>query len=217
MSDYTKKSTDDYIPYRTQQPDKSFLYGRDAGFFLPLFQSLGTFAVSFLALTLLGWIWNWTYMLEIAVTASTILFALYWFVALFRWNLVSWLEQVTGLDLNGDNQIGKPKSTPVMKLRISDVTDGRFSQTDTELPAKPDKMIAFFRGALNGRGFANRTWAGAGKLFSDPQFRKIIDLLKARELIQYKDGNASNGFEWTDEGRTIADEVASGNVEVLYE
>ena len=213
MSYTPKPSTDEFIPYRQPAPDKSFLYARDAGFVLPLLQSIGTGAVSFLTLALLGWIWDWVHLWEIAVTAAALTTGLYWFLALARWNLVSWLENVTKLDINGDGQIGKPKAAPVMKLRISDVSNGRYSQTETELPTDPERLTVFARAILGGRSFSERTWSGSGKLFSGPQYRKLIEVLKARGLIQQKGDDERLGFELSAAGQATFEQIVSGNAE----
>jgi hypothetical protein len=100
-------------------------------------------------------------------------------------------------------QAEAPNAAPrVIRVELPTVTDdGHYSEKDFNLPdgITMDMMEKLAVGILEtSRPFTYREWAvGAGKVFTDPQYRKLQDLFEAKNLIEKK----GTGFVITDDGK----------------
>lgn len=191
-----------------QQPaedTRRHLFTTAAGVILPLLQALATGLIVFVLAGFYAWLlrspvwWKWGAVIAGAVVLVT------WLVMLWRWlSLTRPLEQITGIDLNRDGHIGPP---PVLKVQLTS-EDKRQTQI-VEIPY-PERLPTLARGLLGGVGLAERNWAGHRKLYSQPEFYKVLEALKAAGWIRYKNRfEPRNGYELTPSGRAVMVRAAS--------
>ena len=96
-----------------------------------------------------------------------------------------------------------PTTAPkVIRVELPTVTDdGHYSEKDFNLPdgVTMEQMSALAVGILEmKRPFSYREWAvGPGKVFTDPQYRKLQNLFDVKALIEKKGGT---GFEFNADG-----------------
>lgn len=137
------------------------------------------------------------------------------------WAVLWSIETLTNLDLNGDGLTGKPE-TVLHEYAISlqqPEGKGKVLVKFTLPPGVNDEMLYhFFRGVLHGYGTATHTWAGAGQVFSRPQFDGLKAILISRGLAcLLTPGQANSKWALTEEGelfgRQVVTEWESGNDE----
>lgn len=185
----------DLIPPVPQESERAHLFTPAAGVLLPLGQAAATGAMAGLA----AWIfaallrspaaWRW----GVGVFAGVLLLA--WLLLLWRWlGLTAPLERLTGLDLDQDGYIGPP---PTIRVEVQ---NGRHT-TIAELPYA-DRLADFARGVLAGSPISERTWSGAGALFSQSEFRQVRDIFLARGWFRWSNPDApQQGIELSPAGR----------------
>ena len=87
--------------------EKAFLHTQQAGAFLPLLQSvitgilLGLLALAVLLVLRVRDAWVWAALIGLSVTT------LVWAALQLHWFLLTRIEKMTGMDLNGDGLIGQ--------------------------------------------------------------------------------------------------------------
>ena len=122
-----------------------------------------------------------------------------------RW---SWrLERILGVDLNGDNVIGRP--APPETVRIEMIENGGQDVQFIDLPSA-DKLPALASGLLQGRQFSQAVWTGGGQLFSRGEFEALRAELLRRGLAAYRNPQApAQGLVLTAAGRAIFKRLAN--------
>lgn len=138
-----------------------------------------------------------------------------WFwIAWHRWEdnasyydeLLSRFEEVTGLDLNQDGQVGEPeRPEPVRMEVINQGQDGFRQMLRFDLPGQVD-TAAFFDFASGvareGRGLAESQWIGKGKPFSRNTYGALLQVMQQAGVVRWVDGaNHAAGRELTGSGR----------------
>jgi len=108
-------------------------------------------------------------------------------------------EEASGIDLNGDGQIGKPQPT----FRIEDVTrHGNATQMRyMDMPGGPERFAQWGAAILNGRSLGEARWTGLGRLYKKADYQEMRDELIDKEWAAWKkaDHHAS-GWYITEKG-----------------
>lgn len=131
-----------------------------------------------------------------------------WYLLLRQHSDLLWeIETITGVDLDGDGQTGKPSVTR-LKVEIP-ATEQRGSQTKIlELDATPEELKAWAKGMLIGR-MAESDWVGKGRLFSKDRFRSLRGECIERGLMRWTNPKAhAQGVEFTAVGRWVFKKLA---------
>jgi len=191
---------------------------REAAVVIPLFQALITGAASAVVIgVVIGGFLIWMDRPAVipALLAAGVSFPvvalLSWMNRMNDWRRLIWhLETAFRVDIDQDEEIGDPEPeerTATVRVEVVDRETGR--QVWCELP-NADKLPAFFRGVLTGRGLAETTWGGKGKLFSLPEYRAFRETLLRRGWIEYVDPDAPLlGYRLTRAGEAVARHFAS--------
>lgn len=140
-----------------------------------------------------------------AVASFPVITLAAWLNRMADWRSLIWqLETALKVDIDQDETIGEPET---VRVEVLEKDTGR--QVFGELP-HPRKLPAFFSGVLAGRGLAETTWGGKGKLFTLPEFRNLRDILLQRGWIEFKDPEAPlMGYRLTRQGEAVARYFAS--------
>jgi hypothetical protein len=71
-----------------------------------------------------------------------------------------------------------------------------------KIPVAPEKFLKLAIGIVNRRlPFTGEEWSGKGKLFSDPQFRKLRSYLVTNQYVVQSSGNGpNNGYVFNRNG-----------------
>ena len=213
------REKEEYVPYRQvpQVADKKFLHQREAGFDVIFLQTVAVALLSFLALAVLGYVWRWRNMWQIASTVAVVLTLVYWLLSLVRWNVNSWVESATGLDLNHDGVIGKQEAPQRASLRVTVNTvkeNGHYQSQVLELPGEAESLARMAAGVLRGLPFTESQWAGKNKPFSVPEFRELRGLMLKRGLAEYVNAKApQQGIVLSASGKAVFEGLAEGEIE----
>lgn len=199
---------------------KAFLHTREAAAWVPLMQSAITallvtvaFSAALIALDVRRW-WGW------AIAGGVITLIWMWWRLLNHWfRLTAHLEQLTGLDLNGNGRVDEPEEVePVpqtVKVQLSRVSEsGSWSGEYFDLPGSLEDLKTLARGLLDGRPFTEREWTGRGKPYASEAFRSMRRELLRRGLIELASAkDARQGYVLTDEGAAFMSELVGGEQE----
>jgi len=82
------------------------------------------------------------------------------------------IEEITGLDLDGDGEAGKP----VQQTFMIEVTT-RGSIKRIPFPGQPARFACLVKGLLAGAPLTEKKWTPASKLYSKPTLRRIRAIL----------------------------------------
>ena len=129
-----------------------------------------------------------------------------WTVLQFHWFNLTALEKFTGLDLDGDKEVGEPQQPVVNTVRVNihEVSEDGYPRMQTaNFPVSPEDLTKLARGLLAGRPFSEGEWCGDGKPFSKKQFKAMRTEMLQRKLIKLrnpKPGGGSQGFILTKSG-----------------
>lgn len=197
---------------QTNYADRQFLHTFLVGAFLPLVQATITAVMAFIGTLTLLYLVNAIDLLKPALIVAAVTWVLTWLYLQRRWLNLTSFERMTGIDLNGDGQIGTPKKpAEPLVIRLDEWgANGHFRSRTMNLDVTREQLAALARGLMDGVPFTERKWTGAGKPFSSGQFRKLrSDWLKQNllELVSDKDGR--QGFDFTDEGWAMLEKLAS--------
>ena len=193
-----------------QQPtysDRQFLHTFLAGALLPLVQATITAVMAFIGTLTLLYLFDVVDLLKPALITASIVWVLTWLYLQRRWLTLTSFERMTGIDIDGDGQIGKPVKEPeVVRIQIDEVTaDGHIRQNRfANLPISNDKLTVIARGLLGGRSFSEREWSGAGKILSSNEFRTLRTEMIKRGLLEVaNDKDQRQGYVLTRTGRAV--------------
>lgn len=186
--------------------DRQFLHTFLAGAFLPLVQATMTAAMAGIATLTLLYIFNAVDIVKPMLIVSAVVWVVTWLYLLRRWLSLTALERLTGIDINGDGQIGKPKAkAEPLVIRLDEVDKGHYRQRMINIDdVTAEQLTEFARGMLAGRPFTEREWTGKGKPFSSGQggsFRRFrSNWLKHGFVTIVSDKDNRQGFDFTDSG-----------------
>ena len=132
--------------------------------------------------------------------------AIAWLRLLWRWlDLTRPLELATGLDLDGDGQIGEPAT---VRIQLTS-DDGRQTQL-MDLPTTEAKLITLAHALAAGAPLSESEWTGAGKLYSRSEFRTLRDEFLARGLVTWTSpDDHRQGVTLTKPGRAMMQYLAT--------
>ena len=143
--------------------------------------------------------------LALAIAAGT------WLLLLsdVRRRLLWAVERVTGQDLNHDGATGDPTKR-VLEVHVKDGGQTRIVGADW-LGIDDDRLIAFARGVIGGRGLAEGAWAKDKTAFPKGinEYRKLRGRLLEAGLIQKVSAAGNVGFELTHAGRAVLGRLAA--------
>ncbi len=178
--------------------EKNFLFEREAGVWLYLRQSLTVMAFVFMGGMIIGWVSSqgeltpdWSLMTSIATLVAWISGFAYFIFSLWRWNLLSWLETKTGMNLDSDPRIGNGKGKrPTMVVKVV-LPDGSVRVNDTELPKARAKrcMRAVAAATLADRPNSQKAMSGE---MSRPDHEKTMLAYTKLGVLRKEDPSVSN-------------------------
>lgn len=121
-------------------------------------------------------------------------------------DLLSRFEEVVGLDIDRDGQIGQPeKQEPVQMEVVHRGQDGFRQMLRFDLPAQVDEagFYNFAAGVTReGRSLAESQWIGRGQPFSRNSYGALLQAMEQAGIVRWVDsGNHAAGRELTGGGR----------------
>lgn len=159
--------------------------------------------------------WEWVGYIIYGVAASNVFFLIYSVVKKHQ------LDQIRA-EQDHYAEIMKLDVTKTKTKVVIDKTPltGYMSQTFNELNIAPAKLVKFARGVMiEGKPMTIREWTPLkrGRLFSDPEWRRLIAFMKApdwedkrtRFIVQINPNNENDGFELTAAGRKWLEDVVA--------
>lgn len=194
------------LPTSNVDLSRSYFHTLPVAVVYPLLQSAITGASLGLCASALAWFVGNERPLAIGLLVACLAQAITWLVTLSRWHRwVYKLEDVTGMDLNRDGEIGRP----VEPVRVELVGDNGRSTKFIDLPAKEDQLVQLGTGLLQGTPFSEMNWTGRGAAFSKNEFRDIRNEMIRRGLLRWINPNArAQGLELTYPGRAVMTKFA---------
>ena len=185
-------------------PSRQYLHTTQAGAVLPFLQASITGAILGSLALILAYTWRardpWTWGGLVAVLA----WAITWLQLQRHWFTLTNLEKLTGLDLDGNGEIGNEPQRPAeIRIKLSEINDGgHYHETVYPLPATLEQMQALAEGLTQGLPFSERTWTGSGRPFSVNEFRALrSEMIKRGLLILASDKDPRQGYSLTKPGR----------------
>jgi hypothetical protein len=171
--------------------NKSYLHTVTAGVTLPLLQSGVTCLVCGLVGVGLGLWFRWRSWPVVSLGLGLVGFTLSWYLLQKHWLSLTGLERLTGIDLDGNGQIGNlsPQSKALDEVRVyvSEVKpDGHITgnQSIYNFPCTSEQLVELARGLVEeGESFSERTWCGSGRPFSVGTFRELRSEFIRRGLV----------------------------------
>jgi hypothetical protein len=203
--------TDIPVAQPAPREERSYLHTRGAGVAVPFMQSVVT---AFIVAALFGvafWAFGLRRMEKVTVLIFVIALAWDWFNHRRHWfGLTAVLENIVNRDLDGDKVIGEPQT---IRIQVDKIESGRVHVTSLyDLPVDARRFKTLCEGLVADPPlpFSERQWAGKGKSFSGPEWRKLQAEMKRRELIVLRDASApKQGYILTPAGVAMALKVAA--------
>jgi len=183
--------------------EKQFLHTFSAGALLPLLQSTITAFVIFIVVFVIATlVFDAVDPFKPAGVIATLVWGFTWLSLQKRWLSLTRLEEIFNVDLNNDQVIGEPQ---VVKIQVTDVKEsGHVEIHNIDLPTTPQKLSALAQGLLNGMSCSEKTWTGAGKPFSSPEFRSLRTEMLRRGILEYvSPKDPRQGIQLTKVGRAV--------------
>lgn len=194
----------------------SIIMGPRGGVYTPLLISLTTglitFAFSVVVMNKAGVMdpWGWGAIIGL----GSIL--LVWAVSIRRWfeyaysAFIGYAETLTGLDLDGNDNIGNQPLPPREILyKVQDAEGGQFKQINYKLPY-PGLHKALADHILGGGDYSEgQLTRGHRALFTRSQFTDLREALLKRDLLAWRDpGQKRQGVAFTDAGLDLLRRIA---------
>lgn len=117
-----------------------------------------------------------------------------WLLRMDTHQKLLWLvEVVTGRDIDGDQEIGKPEPVDPVRLEVvTEPTPGKFAGLNIDLPDGVDRVLFAHWASMvvnNGMSTGREHWTGKGRPFGRPLYDKFLTALEAAGIIHdYGDG-----------------------------
>lgn len=186
--------------------DNTYLHKREAGFTIPLYQSLATggFSAAIVLLLMLMYgsiqwrsMFYWTMMVFLVVTF------IMWMVLLYNWFILS-IERFTGRDINGDGVVGPVIGEEIIHPVRIDVIQG--NATDRVFYANGKQLADVADAVLSGVPFSQRRLS---HILSRSEFERMRDELKERFLLEERDPkNPEQGYQLNERGIAMFRDIA---------
>lgn len=169
---------------------------------VPLAQSLVTGLLASVVFAVItpafpGWTWYTGPVIGLVVVA------LAWIFLLWAGRGMLWvIEEITGMDINGDGDVGQPQKRVVEVA----VKEGRSTRL-AELPGDEAGLIRFCQWIAAGDSFSEKTAQSCG--YGVTNFRKLRDIFISRRWGYWKNPDSpQQGVELTVGGQQIIRELA---------
>jgi hypothetical protein len=186
--------------------DKQFLHTFQVGLLLPLAQASVIAVMSMVGTLVILYLFDAVDFVKPMLVMGVLTWIVAFVYLMRRWLNLSALERMTGMDINGDGQIGAEKKKPSepLVIRLDDVRNGNYRSRTMEVNATEEQLRELADGLLNGKPFTEREWTGRGKPFSSGQggsFRALRAVwLKQGILEVVSDKDNRQGFDFSDMG-----------------
>ncbi len=187
--------------------ETSYLHKREAGFTIPLYQSMATggfaAAIVLVLMAMYGRV-EWRSMFYWTMITFLVITLIMWMILLYNWFILS-IERFTGRDINGDGVIGPTIGAEVIHPVRIDVIRG--NSTDRVFFENGKKLADVADAVLSGVPFSQRRLSS---ILSRSEFERLRDELKERRLLDERDtDNPEQGYAINEDGmdmfRNIAD------------
>lgn len=153
-----------------------------------------------------GWPW---YVIPLApLTIGPLFFLFLWFNLRSYWTWI--VETVLTADLNGDGVVGKPeRATPEIRIAL-ERNNGQ--NVDYGYLPYPEKLPELVEGVIGNKiKFTFSNWAGKGKLYSQPEWKKFVDALIHYGYAKWdKPERHQDGVSLTHDGITVLTRIYEG-------
>jgi hypothetical protein len=153
-----------------------------------------------------AWVWGLAVMLAVMLGM--------WLALLTRWMSLTSLETLTGIDINRDGVIGKPKSkgapSRVVQVNLRTIQNsGHLSEVRMlRFPGEAEAMVMFATALLGGASMSERNWCGDGKLFSKENYRAIKKIMEENKLFEPKnEKDTRQGYRLTQAGVQTMEQI----------
>lgn len=186
-----------------QQDVRRHYQSRMVAVTIPFYQSLISGALAGVLVAILLYALNvkpkWI-LVGFALTVVAVT-AIVWWVRLRDWQSLIWnMEQQMGIDLTGDNVVGKPLS-----IRAEISRNGGANKTYAELQG--NQLIDFMDAILAGEPITEANWTPAKNGFSKSDYWKNISTLIRNGVLRWKNEQAHDqGVSLTADGRLILEQ-----------
>jgi hypothetical protein len=177
--------------------DRAYLHTTRAGVAVPFSSSVITAVVVTLFFFVVCWAFGWRRMEKVGALVFVVVLVWDWLHHRKHWFELTRPAVATAYD-HDDN----PITPDAIRVELPKVApDGHYSESDFDLPdgVTMEQMNSLAVGILDThRPMTYREWAvGPGKVFTDPQYRKLQDLFEVQKLIEKK----GTGFILTEDGK----------------
>jgi hypothetical protein len=198
--------------------DRQFLHTFLAGLLLPLAQASIIAAMSMVGTAVTLYLFDAVDYVKPVLVMGVLTWIFTFLYLMRRWLNLTSLEQITGLDINGDGQIGKVprsgKAAEPLLIRLDEFgANGHYRSRTMALDVSQDQLRALAQGLLNGLPFTERQWTGPGKPFSsgpEGSFRPLRRAWLKEGILQVvSDKDHRQGFDFTDEGWAMLEKLAA--------
>lgn len=209
------------VPPPTQPgySDRQFLHTLLAGALLPFVQSTITAIMAGIGTITILYLFDAIDYWKPTLIVSAVVWVVAWIYTQRRWFNLTSFENIIGIDINGDGEIGKPTKEPELVIRLDEITaDNHYRSRKINLAISDETLTTLARGLLTGIPFSERRWAGQGKLLSSPQFRALrSEFLKQGLLEVMNDKDNRQGFDFNAQGWAFLEKVAGYEVDSTEE
>ncbi|MBT3313268.1 MAG: hypothetical protein HN390_01510 [Anaerolineae bacterium] len=198
--------------------EKSYLLQREAGVWVISLQSIAVMVVVFGAAFLIGLKKDWRDDLWInAAIWAWLSGGLYFGYSLWRWSKLAWFENLFGVNLDKNPDVGNGKR-PTMYIKIQ-YPDGSVRSADTGVPEKGRRyLMQIAQAYLNGRPISQRAMKRAYGM-SRPNHEKVLaGYVKAGVLVKENPGLSNSEYvlaEPKDINTLVLQAVVNGDFEML--
>lgn len=194
----------------SQHGERQYLHNSEAGVKVPLAQTVVTALIVAVVVEIFmllfdvldGWKW--------AAGAGSLSLLGTWLIIYRHWFDLTRIENWTGLDINGDGEIGEPE-TRVVRIQMQRIEqNGHINVTRTfDLPIDEDELVTLAQGLIQGAPFSEREWAGKGNLLSSARFRDLRAAMIKRGLLEMvNDKDPRQGYRLTADGEAVMRDYA---------
>lgn len=156
-------------------------------------------------------VWSWPWYIPVAVGGGAM--CLTWAgLLLANRGLLRTVERVVHRDLDGDGQVGEPRSEPeprpVTEITVTVPKQGAASVYFLKTDVDHGVLRSFCKAAVGGATLAVGSWAGGGKPFTRQQYDGLMAELTRAGLVEDLGGN--KGRTLTRAGRHVLARIADG-------
>jgi len=178
----------------------AYMHTREVAVIYPILQSIITGVVIGAGVTATGLYFGRSRPWALGGWVAVLVVCVIWLLSLARWHKwVYKLEELTGLNLNGDPYVGPP---PTVRVEIRE-EEGR-KGTIARLPATEAQLYELARALVKGATFSIEDWTGQGRPFSKDEFMLLRTEMIDRNLVEWNNPRShSRGMSLTKTGWAV--------------